>query len=71
MSPAIDGGIGNDGSRAIWEAAHRLGLYGVADAALEELIQRANSQQPEARLAAEAARLVRRLRSGMARGDAC
>jgi hypothetical protein len=51
---------------AVWEATQRLGLYGLNDAELETLIQHAGGPQPDARLAAEAARYVRDLRLGLA-----
>jgi hypothetical protein len=63
------GGGGGDDC-AIWEATQRLGLFRMADAELETLIQHPDSPRPDARLAAEAARYVRQLRNEMARGDA-
>jgi hypothetical protein len=63
------GGDGGD-DYAIWEATQRLGLYGMTDAELEKLIKHAGDQQPDARVAAEAAQYVRHLRNGMSRGDA-
>jgi hypothetical protein len=59
------------GGCVIWEAAHRLGLYGLNDAELETLIQHAGSSLPDARIAAEAGYYVRHLRIGLADGDGC
>jgi hypothetical protein len=58
--------------QAIWEAARRLGLYGLVDAELQALIQqRGGGSRPEDEVAAEAAQHVRRLRSKLAKGEAC
>ena len=59
------------GGCAIWEATHRLGLYGLSDAELETLIQHGASPQTDTRLAAEVAHYVRHLRLGLANGDGC
>jgi len=62
----------SDATDNVWEAARRLGLFGLSEAELDAVIhQHCDSPQRADRIAAEAARYIRGLRAGFAAGDVC
>jgi len=62
----------SDLAGSIWDAARRLGLFGLTEVELDAVIhEHCDSPQRADRIAAEAARYVRSLRAGFAAGDVC